>query len=222
MSDILEWLMQMIQQAGQHPLTAYLLMYVVLVTTGAGIPISEELVTMLAGVLAYNGVIDVMPAWICCYLGIMTADSIIVYIGWHFGKAVLHRRWVKRLLHPRRVLWARHQILEHGAWMIVFSRFIPGTRYATLLIVGMMHIPRWKFLLADGTTAMVTTSVQMAVGFYLAHLFSDWQQVLEYRWAIATITAAVGVAMIIGYVIIRRRRTRQSGEQRDNSHRMAA
>lgn len=205
-SDLVAWL----TSHADHPFLVCAVMFAVLVITGAGVPISEEIITLAAGFLVYHAVLDPVLGWITCYVGILVADMIAVYIGWHFGKAVLHRRWIKRLLHPRRVLWAKHQVHEHGAWMIAASRFIPGTRYPVLLITGMMHLPRWKVLLADGSAAVVTVSLQMFIGWWLAHAVANVGQLMEYHMPIGLGMLAIGVLLVLGYVLVRRRRARRA------------
>ncbi len=204
-NTITDWLSSL----ADYPVLIYVALFVVLVVTGAGAPITEEIITVFAGVLVHRQVLDPVIAWIVVYVGVLVADSVAVYIGWHFGKAVLYRRWLKRLLHPRRVLWARHQVQEHGAWMIVASRFIPATRYPTLVISGMMHLPRWKFLTADGLGALVTVTLHMFLGWWFARVATSFDEVMEYEGPIALALAAVGVAIIAIYFLIRRARHRR-------------
>jgi len=185
------------------PELAYVAIFVVLVASGVGVPVAEEIIVVGAGVLIHRDIVDPLWAWLVCYVGILVADAIVVYIGWHFGKAVLHRRWVRRILHPRRLLWARHQINEHGAWMIAASRFIPGGRWATLLIAGMMHLPRWKFLLADGVAAMGSVTLQLFAGYYIGKLASAEFSTAE-RW-LTLASLAIAAALIGGYVYYRKR-----------------
>lgn len=195
-------LQQLIDWITASPELAYVLIFCIIIATGAGIPIAEEIIVIAAGILVHQGVIDWYWTWITCYIAILIADSIVVYLGWHFGRAVLHRKWVKRTLHPRRVMWARHQIEAHGAWMIAASRFIPGSRWATLLISGMMHIPRWKFLLADSIAASVSVTIQLMIGYYIGRLASDAFTTAERWMTIGSI--AVGVGLISGYFYYRK------------------
>jgi len=92
---------------------------------------------------------------------------------------------------------------EHGAWMIAASRFIPGGRWATLLIAGMMHLPRWKFLLADGVAAMGSVTLQLFAGYYIGKLASAEFSTAE-RW-LTLASLAIAAALIGGYVYYRKR-----------------
>lgn len=202
--DIIAWF-------DHHESWAYVGIFVLLVVSGTGLPIAEELVTLAAGALIQQGVIELLPAWLLCYTGIIIADCMVVWIGRHFGKAVLHRRWVKRILHPRRVLQAHHHVHEHGVWVIVVSRFVPGSRWATLLIAGMAHLPRWKVILADGASAIVTVSIQIAAGYYLAALAASGMNVQEWLMVGGLV---LGVTLIGGYILWYRSRSSQADRPR--------
>jgi membrane protein DedA with SNARE-associated domain len=199
-------------------------LFAVLVITGAGVPITEEVITVFAGVLVHrNGGLNfAIAVWLVCYVGIVIADMITVYLGWHFGRAVLHRRWVKRLLHPRRVMWAHHQVQDHGAWMIAASRFIPGMRYPVLLMAGMMHLPRWKFLTADCLAAVVTVSLQIFIGWWLARVATNFDDVMKREGPITLALAGVGVVLVIGYFVIRRLRGRGAAGGADHESKRRA
>jgi membrane-associated protein len=178
----------------------------VLILTGVGVPVTEEIITVFAGWLIYHGTLDPITAWLVCYVGVVIADAMTFYIGWHFGKALLHRRWVKRLLHPKRVLWAHHQVREHGAWMIVASRFIPGMRYATVLISGMMRLERWKYFTAEMSSAAVTVALHLGIGYWLGRMTLDFDEAMKKEGPFALALAGVGVLLILGYFGVRRMR----------------
>lgn len=210
MREFLNEIVQFIQTSPDW--LAYLAILVVLIISGVGVPISEEIVVIAAGVAVHEELIGWFWAWVVCYVGILIADSIVIYLGSHFGKAFLHRRWVKRLLHPRRLLHAKHQVHDHGPWVIIASRFIPGSRWPTLLIAGMMHMPYWKCILADGIAASVSVTVQLLLGYYLAKLSRDLKLLDEFTEFSALGGLAIGLAILLIYMLYRRWR-RRSAEQ---------
>lgn len=201
--------------AGLPGMNWYVVIILVLLVTGVGVPISEEIVTVGAGVLVHRGLMGedrleaFCYAWLACYFGILAADYIVVFIGRHFGKAILHRRWVKRFLHPRRLLWARHQVHEHGAWVIVAARFIPGARWPTLLVAGLMHYPRWRYFLADASSAIVTITIQMAAGYYLAEVTETQFHTTEGWMTLGMFIA--GVSLLTAYILWYRKYRRTHG-----------
>ncbi len=209
MIAVVQTLMDWLDAVGQNPLLAYGVIFVVLVLAGSGLPVTEELLVVTAGFLlsSYPERYDWYWLFLICYTGILIADSVIVWIGWHFGKAVLHRRWIKRLLHPRRLMWARHRIREHSVGMIAASRFIPGSRYATLLLTGMMHVPRWKFLATDAVAAVFSVALQLAIGYGLGSLYSGINEVVEHRGLVALIMLGIGLVIVGAYIFYKRSRS---------------
>ena len=120
----------------QKSLLVYPAITLLLALSAIGIPVPEEVVTVAAAVAAHRGYLEAFPAWVSCYLGVITADVGLMYFASHVGMRLLRRKWMKRMLHPRRLHWARKQIAAHGAWAVLASRFIPGSRMATLIIAG--------------------------------------------------------------------------------------
>lgn len=197
-----ELFQQWILTVAQHPLATYALVFFILVVSGAGLPVAEEIIVVTCGVLVHRDALEWAPAWVICYTGILLADIILVCLGRKFGKALFHRKWAKRLMHPRRMLHAHHHIHEHGAWVIVASRFIPGSRWPSMLIAGMVHLPFWKFLLADAASAIVSVTIQLIAGYYLAELTTT-QFEAGRHWLMLGLFAS-GVLLIVGYILYRK------------------
>jgi membrane-associated protein len=102
------------------------LVFGLLLLSGIGIPLGEEMVTIPAGVLIAQGRLEYLPIVIAGYCGIVIADLMWFHICRTLGTRLLHLRWSKRLFHPRRILQAKHQLDHRGIWVIVMARFIPS------------------------------------------------------------------------------------------------
>ena len=71
------------------PHTSYLGITIVLILTGSGLPIPEEVPIITAGILAAKGTLDPRLAFLCCVFGAIAGDSIMYAIGYYFGHGVL-------------------------------------------------------------------------------------------------------------------------------------
>lgn len=131
-------------------------------------PLGEELILISAGILVGGGHMDFWSTAICAYLGVLISDCIWYFASYHYGTRLLHKRWFKRIAHPRRLLEAKHQIEKHGAWVIVTARFVPGSRTPAMIMAGSLHMPFWKFILAEGLLVMVTVPLQLGAGVLIA------------------------------------------------------
>lgn len=128
------------------------------------LPLGEELILIPAGVLIGQGAMPFFTTWLLAYIGVIFSDSLWFLIARHYGTPLLHKRWFKRMAHPRRLLQAKHQIESRGAFVIVTARFVPGSRSAAIIMSGMLHMPYWKFVLTDSIMAMGTVALQLGLG----------------------------------------------------------
>ena len=198
MLEAFDYLLQQITALADY---AGLSIFVLLVAGGMGVPVSEDIIVLAAGVLAHREVVTPMWwAWLLCYGGVVISDWMVVYIGRHFGKAILHRRWFKRLIHPRRLLWARRQVHDHGAWVVAASRFIPGFRWPTLFISGTMHLKLWKFAIFDCVAAALSVTIQFMLGWLFS---SSVGTLMEYRYELSIGLAAFGLGVLVTYFTYR-------------------
>lgn len=139
-------------------------MIALLLASGFGIPIGEEVVNIPAGIFVGQGRLSPVAAYLAAYIGVLGGDFIWFSICRFLGKSLLHRKWFKRLAHPRRLLQVKHKFDRRGAWVLIVARFIPGTRTPALTVAGIMHM-RWRtFILIELILCAFTTTLQVTVG----------------------------------------------------------
>lgn len=161
------------------------------------LPLGEDLIIIPAGVLIGHGTLDFWQTFLFAYVGSFISDAMWYVICYRYGTPLLHKRWFKRLAHPRGLLQAKHQIEKRGAWLIVTARFVPGSRTTTMVVSGLMHLPWWKFVLAEGVCLLVTVPMQLGLGFLIAKGIGTTE-------GIGKILAVVGVViglMVIGFFV---------------------
>lgn len=139
--------------------------FLLLMLSGIGLPLGEDVITIPAGMLVEEGVMELWPVLIATYLGVVCSDVLWFAVCRHYGTPLLHKRWMKRLVHPRRLLEAKHQFQERGTWLVIMSRFIPSSRTTTITIAGMLHMPLWKFALATAGCVLITAPMQVGLGY---------------------------------------------------------
>jgi membrane protein DedA with SNARE-associated domain len=164
------------------------------------LPLGEDLIIIPAGMLIANGTLDPWLTAVCAYLGVILSDTIWYYIGYHYGTPVIHKRWFKRTAHPRRLLEAKHHIERRGAWVIVISRFIPGSRTTVICMSGMLHLPAWKFFLAECTCVLLTVPTQLGLGYLIAHGIGSVTTAQMIFKVLAVIAVMIALTFIIGFI----------------------
>lgn len=189
----------------------YLGLFIVLLFGGLGLPVPEEIPIVTAGVLAHNQVVRWWLALPVCMVGILTGDIILYWMGHRWGDKVLDRRLARRLLDPARRDKLEASYRKHGVLIVFAARHVMGLRAAAFLTAGIVRIPFWKFLVADG--AAVGYSIPLNFG--LAYLFTDHiRAILEdvhrvERWL--ALLALVALAGWVGFIIWRRSRLTLAG-----------
>jgi len=138
--------------------------FLLLMLSGVGLALGEEMVTIPAGVFIATGRLEFWSTAVCAYLAIVLADCMWYWICRHYGTPLLHKPFFKRLVHPRRLLELKHQLDRRGAWVIVTARFIPSSRTAAITVGGIFHMPFLHFVIATATCVLVTVPLQLGIG----------------------------------------------------------
>lgn len=203
----------------------------VIIGSGFGLPIPEEIPVVTGGVLVgksdttlaraiANG--DPLPSHIPWWLmlpgtilAVVVGDSVLYFGGRWFGPRLLRSAWFQRKIMPP----ATHAKIEEnfrkrGVMILLAARFTPGVRMPVFLAAGMLRMPISRFLLADGLYAIPGVSLL----FWLGYLFTDkflaaLEAAEEYRpWVIVGILTLVG-----GFVLYKLfwKRKLSSGDMED-------
>jgi len=190
---------------------SYLGIVMVLVLTGTGIPIPEELTVVVAGVAARTGNLQFWPAYFACLVGAILGDLVMYGIGYHFGRSVLlEHRFLARHLTPERERQIEEMISLHGFKVLFVSRFLVGFRSPVFLTAGILRMPLRKFLLFDGLSVFAVVSVFFGLAYRYGESIQDWWKYLrgaEYALS-GTVVLAIVVAVIWYVRRVRMRRAR--------------
>jgi len=144
------------------------------------IPVAPgEAVVVTAGVLAADGELSVALTLASAALGGFLGDNLSYWLG-----ASLGRRAERRLFGSergrRQVAWARRQLADRGAAIIVAARFIPGGRTATTFSSGALGMPWRRFAAIDAVAASLWAVYATALGYFGGATFRDslWKPLL--------------------------------------------
>lgn len=142
--------------------TPYFLIVGILLLCGLGLPIPEDITLFAAGLLSYYGVSDVWVMIVIAMFGVLLGDSIIYYLGFHFGRK-LTKKWIfHKLLPDDRLAAVQQRFRERGNKLIFAARFMPGLRAPIFFSAGTLHLPYRVFLFYDGSAALI--SVPLIIG----------------------------------------------------------
>jgi membrane protein DedA with SNARE-associated domain len=176
----------------------------VLILTGAGLPIPEEVPVAIAGILSANGKMDPAGAFAACLIGAILGDTVMYWIGHHFGRGILRKQgWWARVIHPEREAKIERAIQDHGLKVLFFSRFVVGLRAPIYLAAGILKVPYRRFLLMD------TICATCVVGFFfiISYLFGQTivDKIYNFECAAGGIIALCIVIAIVWWKIVQKK-----------------
>lgn len=175
---------------------SYLGIVVVLILTGSGLPLPEEVPIVAAGVASSVGSLSPWWAFLCCLIGAVAGDSVIYAIGYYFGYSLLtaHPRFA-HLLHAEREAKIEEMIRRHGLKVFFFSRFMVGIRAPVYLTAGILRMSFRRFILID---AFCATAV-VGLFFGLSYAYGDRVTALIalIRRSEARLSIFVGAALFV-------------------------
>jgi membrane protein DedA with SNARE-associated domain len=107
--------------------------------------VSEDLACIAAGLLVAAGKLAFGPAVAACFAGIFAGDLLLVLAGRTLGRGVLTRWPLRGRVSAEAVTRAERWFERRGAWVILASRFMPGTRLPTYVAAGVLRVSWLKF-----------------------------------------------------------------------------
>src|SRR5690606_2757754 len=119
----------------------YIGVFVVLMLTGLGLPLPEDIPLLVAGYLCYTGHANI---WIMVPLALVTvvlSDAGLFWIGRTWGYRVTRLRWFNYILSEASVQRAERAFQKHGGKTLFLMRFVPGVRAAAFFTAGAFKLP---------------------------------------------------------------------------------
>lgn len=155
--------------------------------------VQEDVPTIGAALLASAGVIGWKTAWLGCFLGIWIGDALLYLLARWLGRPMLEKRWARRFVSEAAVRRSETWFSTRGTWLLVTSRFVPGTRLPTYLAAGFLRLPFGRFLAVTGVTVAFWTILLFAVvgsfGMVAGEFLHQWNHGLWIGIAIAVVAA---------------------------------
>lgn len=144
---------------------SYWALYTALVLGGFGLPLPEDLVLVTAGIMAQQGLTDLLPTIGVAFVGVLSADSCLFFWGRFLGVAGLRRSWFHRLMPAKRRARVKGLFLQHGGKMVLLARAFTLLRAPTFLSAGAQGMRYREFLLWDSAGLALTVPLTVGLGY---------------------------------------------------------
>lgn len=181
-------------------LALYSTLFVVLILSGLGLPVPEEVTLLLGGYLAYLEFIRFWPALYTLVAGIIAADIFGYFLG-RFAGGWLSRTVLRHRLPTKILAKAEVYFFKHGEKMVFFSRPLLGIRVAVPMLAGHFKMSFPKFLLFDILGAIPWTFFLVSVSYYFGAGLDLITEVREIKYFIfALFGLAIFVLAVVKFI----------------------
>ena len=135
-----------------------------------GIIFPGDSLLFIAGFLASNGYLDVVPLVSAVVVAAILGDS----VGYWFGAAVgetLFTREDSRFFKKEYVARTQRFFAKYGARAVVLARFVPVVRTFAPILAGVGEMPYARFIAYNVVGAFLWGAGMVALGFFLERAF---------------------------------------------------
>ena len=199
----------------------------------ACIPISSEITFGFAGVLAYQGHLNLALVIILGSLAELGGSYASYWVGRVGGRPLVDRIGRYVLVTQSDVDRAERFLEGRGAWAIPVARMLPFVRAFTSIVAGLIRVPAGRFGVLSLIGTVIYAAVLSSIGYGLG---SAWKRISHDLSVAGYAIFAVVVIAIVAFVVYRLRQFRRedagrraagpgaqdAGSQAPGSHAQAA
>lgn len=161
---------QLIEFAKHHP---YFGVAVMIIPSGLGLPIPEDISLLVAGYLCYltpaEANLWIMIPW-ALFL-VVGSDLLLFYIGRRVGDQIVRVPLLRRVFTAQRLETSRELFEAHGGKILFAARFMPGIRAPLFFTAGHLRVPAFKVILYDGGAALLSVPAIILAAWYFGEHF---------------------------------------------------
>ncbi len=195
--EVLKYLIEFFTNYG------YFAVFIVLVACGFGIPIPEDVTLIAGGVICaisadQNSSLQPHIMVVVAVAGVILGDGVMFFLGRKLGPRVTKVPLIKNFITAKTYSNIQEKAKRYGDKILFIARFLPGLRSTIFITAGVSHrVHWWKFLLMDGTAALISVPLLVYVGYFFAQ---DLPDVL--KWTKHGETIVIGIVAIVILTIL--------------------
>jgi membrane protein DedA with SNARE-associated domain len=143
----------------------YVGIFILLILGEIGLPFPEDATLILSGFLIAQKVTKPLPTVIVVYCGLLLTDFSLYWVGKKYGRKVIEHRRFRRILSAERLLTLEEKFKKWGIYVVFVGRHFLGIRAQIFLAAGVMRMSTLRFIMADATSAILTMTLMVGIGF---------------------------------------------------------
>lgn len=129
------------------------------------LPIPEETLMVIAGILMHQKKLEIPQTVIAAYLGAFTGITGSYLLG-RWGGYLIHRYGSWFGIVPKHINKGHELFKKYGKWAIFFGYYIPGIRHFTGIAAGITVLDFRHFALVAYTGAFLWVSIFLTIGYF--------------------------------------------------------
>jgi membrane protein DedA with SNARE-associated domain len=176
----------------------------------ACIPIPSEVTFGFAGVLAYQGHLNLVLVIIIGSLAELAGSYASYAVGRVGGKPLVQKLGRYVLVTQGDVDRAERFLAGRGSWAISVGRMLPFIRAFTSIVAGLVRVPAGRFGVFSLIGTVIYATVLSVIGYEVGHAWGS----INHGLTVATyVLVAIVVIAIVGFVLYRLRQFRREAAQ---------
>lgn len=173
----------------------YLGLLIVLILCGLGLPVPEDAVLLTGGFLAHKGLIEYPMALAVSFVGVITGDCSLFFLGRRFGTGLLRYFGLTRPNSRKNIQRMQRFMSRHGHRAVFYARFLAGLRALVYLSAGSLGVPISRFLMYDLLGAVISVPLVVSLGYLFG---SQIEQILHFIGGLQrAVLIVVGLSLAI-------------------------
>jgi membrane protein DedA with SNARE-associated domain len=181
--------------------------FVLMTLESACIPVPSEAIMLFAGFSVSNGDLTLFGIVAAGVLGNIFG-SCLAYAAGYYGRLELLERHRVFHINPKQLAWTERWFERYGSVTVFFTRMLPIIRTFISLPAGVARMPFWRFLALTAAGCIPWVLMLALIGRAAGDNWEDWKHYLEYLDYVIAVAIVAGIA----YLLIKRRRDKQSGD----------
>lgn len=198
-----------LSQFAFQPELVYLAVFGMMVASGFGFPLPEEVTILSVGILAYMGsqpeqfpppypgapTVHPYEAAAFTLFAVLFADSLVFMLGRVFGRKIITETRFRYLFTEKVMNRINSFVKRFGNFAVFIFRFTPGIRFPAHVVLGMSHLSFWTFFLVDALAALISVPTQiLLVSFYGEEILSTMHRFK--LWVLG-----IGAVLLVVYLL---------------------
>jgi membrane protein DedA with SNARE-associated domain len=170
------------------------------------IPISSEITFGFAGVLAFQGHLNLVLVIVIGSLAELGGSYVSYFVGRVGGRPLVERLGKFALITRKDIDRAEHFMAGRGSWTVIIGRMLPVIRAFISIVAGLVEVPAGQFGLLSLVGTVIYATVLSVIGYEVG---SAWHSISHDISIGGYVIVVLVIVAIAGFVVYRLREVRR-------------